>query len=82
MAEATDLAALQKRINEDPALKKRFLAKPSATLKQEGLKLTPKQSRRVEDLVKRVKTPGAEVPGAGKAPADLRAITITIGIDF
>ena len=82
MAEATDLAALQKRINTDEAFRKRFLAKPSATLKQEGVTLTQAQARRVNDLVKRAKTPGAQVPGAGKAPADLRAITITIGIDF
>lgn len=77
-----DFAGLQTRLNEDPALRKRFLEAPSKTLRAEGFTLTPEQEHKVAYLVDRVKTPGALVEGAGIAPGQLAAITITIGVDF
>jgi hypothetical protein len=81
-AKGPDLAKLQDRLNKDEELRERFLEDPTKTLKAEGMQLSREQHRKLEDLVERVKTPGAEVPGAGVAPEDLRAIRITIGVDF
>jgi hypothetical protein len=77
-----DFRTLQAQLNKDPAAKKRFLDNPIKTLQAEGFALTPQQQRKVAYLVDRVKRPGAFVEGAGVAPEDLAAITITIGVDF
>lgn len=82
MAESFDLGKLQARLNEDPELKRRFLDSPVETLTAEGLELTSEQKNKVAFLVDRIKKPGATVEGAGIAPAELEAITITISIDF
>lgn len=76
-----DLAALEKRLNSGK-LRKDFLNNPVAALKSEGVNLTPEMERSVGYLVDRLKKPGQLVPGSGIAPADLRSITITIGVDF
>lgn len=81
-AKGPDLAKLQERLNKDKRLRERFLDNPTETLKAEGLQLSREQHRKLEDLVERVKTPGTEVPGAGVSPEDLKAIRITIGVDF
>jgi hypothetical protein len=80
--EKIDLAALEKRLNSSAGTRKAFLEDPVAALKKEGMNLTPEMQRSVGYLVDRLKKPGRLVPGAGISPADLRAITITIGVDF
>jgi hypothetical protein len=77
-----NLVDLQKRLNTNTKLRNQFLANPGETLRNEGVQLTPEQERSVAYLVDQVKKPGRLVPGAGIAPQDLRAITITIGVDF
>lgn len=76
------LAELQNRLNRDPKLKAKFLENPVHTLREEGLELTPEMERSVAYLVDQVKRPGHLVAGAGIAPQNLAAITITIGVDF
>jgi hypothetical protein len=76
------LPELQSRLNEDVQAKKAFLKDPSGTLQGYGYELNPEQERTLGYLVDRVKRPGQMVPGAGIAPQDLSAITITIGVDF
>ena len=78
----TDLVSVQKRLNEDKALRERFLLDPVETLKDLEIDLTPQMAKSVDYLVDQVKRPGHLVPGAGIAPKDLAAITITIGVDF
>jgi hypothetical protein len=78
-----DLKALQERLNEDAVLKQRFLENPGETLRAEGYVLTPEQEHKVTYMVDRLKTPGALIEGSGIVPpGDLKAITITIGVDF
>lgn len=77
-----DLVDLQNRLNKDKKLKGRFLRDPVGTLKSEGVDLSPEMERNVGYLVDKLKKPGALVPGAGIAPDDLAAITISISVDF
>ena len=77
-----DYRKIQKRLNEDKRFKADFLKSPARVLEKEGHKLTPEMKRSVGYLVDRVKRPGHFVPGAGIAPQDLAAVTITIGVDF
>jgi len=81
MANTMDLAALEKRLNATK-LRRDFLSSPVETLKAEGVALTPEMERSVGYLVDRLKKPGKFIPGSGISPADLKAITITIGVDF
>ena len=79
---SANLVDLQKRLNSNANLRRKFLENPAETLRNEGLVLSPEQERSVAYLVDQVKKPGRLVPGSGIAPQDLRAITITIGVDF
>lgn len=81
MAEA-NMSELEARLNKDPELKAAFLRSPSRTLKEQGIEVSTSQRRKLEYLVDQLKRPGKLVPGAGIAPDDLAAITITIGVDF
>ena len=77
-----NLIDLQSRLNSDQKLKSEFLNDPVDTLRKEGIDLTPEMERNAAYLVDKLKRPGHLVPGAGIAPKDLAAITITIGVDF
>jgi hypothetical protein len=82
MATPLALTQLQAQLNKDAALKKRFLADPVSVLTEHGHELTPANKHSLNYMVDRLQRPGQLVPGAGVAPHDLSAITITIGVDF
>lgn len=79
---SANMADLEKRLNRNPKLKAAFLKSPTRMLKAEGIEVNDSQRKKLEYLVDQVKRPGRLVPGAGIAPQDLAAITITIGVDF
>jgi hypothetical protein len=78
----SSLVQLQTQLNRDAAMKKRFLADPVAFLTEQGHELTKENQHSLNYMVDRLQRPGQLVPGAGVAPHDLSAITITIGVDF
>jgi hypothetical protein len=82
MADNLNIADLQKRLNSDPHLKSRFLKAPAATLKEHGVALTQENEVSLAYLVDQIQRPGHLVAGAGIAPQNLSAITISISIDF
>lgn len=84
-AHMADLVKLQKRLNEDAALREDFLRNPGKTLADAGVKLTPAMRKSLRTLVSKVKKPRKPKAGSSVTAAARRkdvAISIAIRKDF
>lgn len=52
-----DLKDLEKRLNEDPKLAEKFIKNPVATLKSEGITLSPAMARDLNSFIETSQTP-------------------------
>ena len=59
-----NLEQLQRRINDDAALRARFFADPVAVLRSEGLVLSIEQGRRLREQVVKLRAKAPSVSGA------------------
>lgn len=75
-----DLGDLQKRINDDPKFFEKFIGDPVATLKKEGLKLSPEMAKDLQGFIQKSKKPkdASRLAAAAASPR----ISIRIVIPF
>ena len=76
----TDLKDLEKRLNDDPKLAEKFLKNPVATLKAEGITLSPEMARDLNSFIETSQT--TTKPKAGELARPRISISISIRIRF
>lgn len=80
---AVNLGSIENRLNSDLDFRNKFLQDPIAALKEEGLELSPEMAGNMQNFVRQLSEPPAQIAGSNvtAAPEETR-IMINIGKSF